>query len=213
MLALALTSCGDGEQTAAAGSAGQASPSPAITTASAATPPSPTAPVPTTPESTRAAPPCEQNKAWSSNETVKWVTEMVKFDSASNFAFGLYSTAGTVCRAVPVQLEIWKVALANEFGGVRFDMKSIFRKQISLDGRRVITVKTPELPSGTCTGSIIAVYVGKPLRTNELPKTMEIFGGAISADVKFRSTRIAYSVGSMPTPAPGLTPNNGLPGC
>ncbi|WP_125812253.1 hypothetical protein [Actinoplanes sp. ATCC 53533] len=92
-------------------------------------------------------------------------------------------------------------------------MKSIFRKQISLDGRRVITVKTPELPSGTCTGSIIAVYVGKPLRTNELPKTMEIFGGAISADVKFRSTRIAYSVGSMPTPAPGLTPNNGLPGC
>lgn len=65
----------------------------------------------------------------------------------------------------------------------------------------------------TCTGSIIAVYVGKPLGANELPKKMEIFGGAINADVKFRSNRIAYSVGSMPTPAFGLDPNDGLPGC
>jgi len=210
VLALALTGCGDQERTTVAGQTSQVSPAPTSTTA----PPTltPTTPTPTTPTAKPTTPPCNQNKGWSSGETLKWVKSMVKIDNNSDIALGLYSTAGTVCKAIPVQVEFWQVGLSD--AGKTFDMKSVLRKQVALDGRRVITVQTPaNLKQDDCSGTITAVYVGKPLRTAELPQQMDIYNQAAGADVKFRSNRIAYQIAAMPTPEFGLDTNDFLADC
>lgn len=205
LLGLALTGCNEPERTVAAEPAGGASSSPTVTTStptSVASTPAPTTPTPTKPApTTPAAPQCQQNKGWSRKQTVEWVTAVTDTDSLGGIAVGENATAAIVCQKVQIQVEFWKVTFT---GGVKISyvIKSVRRKQLSIDGNRAFTVKLPaDFSSGACTGTMLAVYVGKPLRAAELPATLDIPTGATTlSDVKFRSDRIAYSIGSFPIP-------------
>jgi hypothetical protein len=182
-LALVLAGCSGSDETAV-GPAATAATSAASTPASAA---------PTTPSPL----PCQQTAAWSQTQTVNWVRAMTQTDSPGNVVLGKNTAVASVCKGVPIQVEFWNVVLTSFGGSVSYTMHSAQRKQVSIDGRRTVTVKTPkDFVARDCGGTLTAVYVGKPLTEAELPTTLE--DAMVGGTVEFQTDRVAFSEARMP---------------
>ncbi|MET8677967.1 hypothetical protein ABZW18_10330 [Streptomyces sp. NPDC004647] len=139
---------------------------------------------------------------------------------------------GPLCKPITVQVEFWRLTYtAAERGPVTggglgaasprpnyyFDMAVMKRKQVRFDGRKEHSIPLPERVRAVkltpCTGSLIAVSVGGPLKEKELPKDISTFirdGVTDSEDVKFRTRRVAEYGLTAPS-APQVCGPDGTP--
>ncbi|MFI7541028.1 hypothetical protein [Actinoplanes sp. NPDC049599] len=188
VLALVLAGCSSTEQPAA----GSAATATAVTSAPAASSPAPSRSV------APSARPCQRTTAWSQTQTLNWVRAMSETDSSSNVVLGGNDDVDDLCKGLAVQVEFWRVDLTSFVGNASFELKSVLRKQVTIDGRRTVTIKPPKnFSARECTGILTAVYVGKPLTEAELPTELDPAGMAGKA-VEFDTDRVAYSVAGMP---------------
>lgn len=169
---------------------------PAPVTAPAVPPP----PAVTTAASSPAASPtpatCKDTKGWSADDTLSWVRQQVTYKIPGNVELGTPGRIDFVCKPIGLQVQFWNVKVSTALGTVSYVMPSSQRKQISFDGRRPMTVKTPnDLQSTDCGGFVMAVYTGAPLTDDELPESIDFSG---LKDVKFRSDRVAYVFSQLP---------------
>jgi hypothetical protein len=187
-LALVLAGC-SGDQEKAAGS-----PAPTVAVASS---PVASASVSASPAPSSPAP-CQETKNWSERQTVNWVRAMFGTDSSNNVVFGQNKAVATVCKGVPVKVEFWRVVLTNSVTNVSYTVKSAQRSQVSIDGRRPVTVKAPKnFEARDCAATLTAVYLGKPLTENELPGKLDVEGPS-GGPAEFNTDRVAQSVLIMP---------------
>jgi hypothetical protein len=117
---------------------------------------------------------------------------------------------GPLCETVTVQVEFWKLTYGSAGAGEHttsateappdhyFDMDSVKRTELRVDGRKELLVKPPEkLYAGdrsVCAGALVAVYVGKPLKSKQLPEQISTGSVGVSiggGDVEFRTERVA----------------------
>ncbi|MBB4764479.1 hypothetical protein ACFQFC_09750 [Amorphoplanes digitatis] len=122
---------------------------------------------------------------------------MSETDPSNNVLLGKNRAVATLCKGMPVQVEFWNVVLTSVAGRVTYELGSGQRKQVTVDGRRPVTVKAPKnFGARDCGGTLTAVYVGKPLAENELPSALDVEQASGAAE--FNTDRVAYSAAVMP---------------
>ncbi len=227
-VALLTVGCsGDGDGT----DASAATPSATGTATAAPTTPSAT-PSPLYPTNAKG---CHPNGKWTTEQVVRWVRIAADAPAAGvdtskdpvTIDESMQGYSGPLCETVTVQVEFWKLT----YGGAGqyttsatgappdyyFDMDSVKRTELRVDGRKEQLVKTPErLYAGdrsVCVGALVAVYVGRPLKSKELPEQISTGSGVLSiagGDVKFRTDRVAEYQLSPPA-APNVCSPEGKP--
>ncbi|MEV6649797.1 hypothetical protein [Streptomyces sp. NPDC051219] len=220
--ALLAAGCSGGD-----GGASAAEPPAATTTAAPVTPTeSPSPPYPT------AAKGCHPNRAWTPKEAVEWVrleaeppADNTTAEKGVRIRRALPGYDGPLCEPVTIQVEFWRLTYGAADGRPQrtpdpteppadyyFDMASVKRTQLRIDGRQEHLVPLPDklyaADRSVCVGALVAVYVGKPLTVKELPEHIST-GGYID-NVEFRSERVAEDEVLPPT-APQVCSPEGKP--
>jgi hypothetical protein len=186
VLALVLAGCGKQERGAVAGPVG-------------ATESTPTAPVSLPSLTTPAAPVCASTKGWTSADVGEWAQDLIRTDAPNKITFRSDSVADDLCQAVKIQVEFWRVDFKT-FTQTTYEMTSVLRKQVSLDGKKEVTVAAPKgFARGACRGTILAAYPGKPMSDTELPDSISASGYSGKSEHFFlKSDRVFYTFSSMP---------------
>ncbi|MET8153312.1 hypothetical protein ACIBSW_19380 [Actinoplanes sp. NPDC049668] len=184
-LALVLAGC--------SGGADQTSADPPATATAVASSPVASAPASSAPAEAQ----CQQTTYWSKQQTINWVRALSETDPSNNVLLGKDRAVATICKGMPVQVEFWDVVLTSIAGRVSYELKPAQRKQVTVDGRKLVTVKAPkDFRADGCGGTLTAVYVGKPLTENELPAALDVEQASSTAE--FNSERVAFSAATMP---------------
>jgi len=213
---------GGGDDTAAVGD-----PTPSATEVTESPTPSPTPPYPT------GASGCHDNKGWTTAESVDWVrldVDTPKQNSGSgNLEFSsIPGYLGPLCHKITVQVEFWKLVYGVANGGGEklsdgsrpdyyFDIRRVKRVEVRADAGSERNIAVPKSlyadDRSPCVGALLTVTVGKPLKSKELPKEVEV-GGTQDAwgteTVEFRSKRVADYELSEPS-APQVCSPDGRP--
>lgn len=188
-LAVVPAGCGGGTRDVASPSGGpSAASAPAVSTPTApATTSSPTPAPARTTVSPAAPPPCRQSKGWSQEQTADWLRSIV---DVSTTAVEISQSTPELCGSVTMQVEFFKVTFTPAGAEYAFDIKSVKRTRVTVDGRRFATVEAPEdLTVGRCATVLATAYVGVPLRPSELPTYIDDIAG-LSPKVYFDSERL-----------------------
>ncbi|WP_328980339.1 hypothetical protein [Streptomyces canus] len=198
---------------------------------------------PTTPSATPSPPyptnakGCHPNGEWTTEQATDWVRIAADAPDAGvdtskdpvTIHESVEGYSGPLCETVTVQVEFWKLTYGSAGAGERttsateappdyyFDMDSVKRTELRVDGRKELLVKPPEkLYAGdrsVCVGALVAVYVGKPLKSKELPEQISTESGGLNiygGDVEFRTERVAEYELSPPA-APHVCSPEGKP--
>jgi hypothetical protein len=193
VLALALPGCGNPARDAAANPAGTAtsvpasSPSPALSPSPDDLPETPTEPA------------CLRAKGWTSAEVGKWAKELIRTDAPGKLTFSSDGYGDKLCQPVKIQVQFWRVDFTTSTQ-TTYELTSVLRKQVSVDGRKTVTVAAPKgFSRGSCRGTILAAYPGGPLSDTELPDRLYASGYSGRSDHFFlKSDRVFYTFISMP---------------
>lgn len=180
---------------------------------------------------------CHPNGGWTTEQVVSWVRIGADVPAAGvdtskdpvTIDESVEGYSGPLCETVTVQVEFWKLTYGSAGAGeyttsatgappdYYFDMDSVKRTELRVDGRKEHLVKTPErLYAGdrsVCAGALVAVYVGRPLKSKELPEHISTESGGLNisgGDVKFRTERVAEYELSPPA-APHVCSPEGKP--
>ncbi|WP_257041658.1 hypothetical protein [Streptomyces sp. TLI_55] len=224
MVVLFSAGCSGGDDTSAYGDA-----TPSATTEVTESPtPSPTPPYPTD------ASGCHDNKGWTTAESVDWVRLDVDTPQQNSGSDGLEFSSipgylGPLCHKITVQVEFWKLLYGVADGdrggklsdGTRpdyyFDIRRVKRVEVRADADGERTIALPKSlyakDRSPCVGALLTVTVGKPLKSKELPKEVDVGGTQDIWDrkeVKFRSERVADYELSEPS-APQVCSPDGRP--
>jgi len=193
VLALALAGCGKQERSAVAGPADATESVPAATVSPPSFSPSPAEP--TTP----AEPVCVSAKGWTATEVGKWAQDLVQTDAPNKITFTPTYLVDELCQAVKIQVEFWRVDFET-ITETTYEMTSVLRKQVSLDGKKTVTVAAPKgFSRGSCRGTVLAAYVGKPMSSAELPDSISAGGYSGKSENLFpNGDRVFYTFSSMP---------------
>ncbi|WP_326659621.1 hypothetical protein [Streptomyces canus] len=218
---------GDGTDASAATPSGTGTATAAPTTPSA----TPSPPYPTNAKG------CHPNGEWTTEQATDWVRIAADapdagVDTSKNpvtIHESVEGYSGPLCETVTVQVEFWKLTYGSAGAGEHttsateappdyyFDMNSVKRTELRVDGRKELLVKPPEkLYAGdrsVCVGALVAVYVGKPLKSKELPEQISTESGGLNiygGDVEFRTERVAEYELSPPA-APHVCSPEGKP--
>jgi hypothetical protein len=198
---------------------------------------------------------CYDDRHWSTKDAIGWAKlEETMPDGSGPLAVRFTAIKpgydGPLCRPLTLRVQFWKVTYAatgtsrttttagtggSGSGSAKspdfyFTIRSMKLVTLHWDGRSPKSVPFPKgffsSDRSPCVGGIAATYVGKPLTSRELPKTLTSGGGILaSPDAVFRTSRIVDHQWSPPSspqscdergrPVPGLaspTPTaNGVP--
>ncbi|MEU9327562.1 hypothetical protein AB0D91_27740 [Streptomyces canus] len=228
-VALLTAGCsGDGDGTYASAA------TPSVTGTATAAPTTPSA-TPSPPYPTNAKG-CHPNGEWTTEQARSWVRIHDDVPAAgvntSKDPVTIDESVegyGPLCKTVTVQVEFWKLTYGSAGAGEHtpgateappdyyFDMDSVKRTELRVDGRKELLVKPPEkLYAGdrsVCVGALVAVYVGRPLKSKELPEQISTGSEGVSiggGDVDFRTERVAEYELSPPA-APQVCSPEGKP--
>ncbi|WP_328747074.1 hypothetical protein OHT57_15955 [Streptomyces sp. NBC_00285] len=189
--------------------------------------PSPSPPYPT------GASGCHDNTGWSAEQTKDWVRllmdtpkENYQGDEVTLLSVPGY---GPLCRKITVQVEFWKLVYGvatvtdndrlsdGRRADYYFDIRHVKRVELRVDGSVDRTVLPPASfdakDRSPCEGALLSITVGKPLKSKELPKEVDVGGREDSwgrATVDFRSERVADHELSEPS-APQVCSPEGKP--
>ena len=177
---------------------------------------------------------CHSNKGWTTEESMEWVQRVVNtpkenYDGDGLKVVSLPGYNGPLCQKITVQVEFWKLVygVANRADGKRlsdgarpdyyFDIRRVKRIELHVDASAEQKIALPTSLYATdrspCVGALVSVAVGKPLKSKELPKEVQVGGSEdISgrATVDFRSKRVADYELSEPS-APQVCSPDGKP--
>ncbi|MFC4068626.1 hypothetical protein [Actinoplanes subglobosus] len=186
-LAVVPVGCGGTRDAASPNGGPSATSAPAVATPTApATTSSSPAPARTTVSPT-APPPCRQSRGWSQEQTADWLSDIV---DVSTTAVEISPSTPELCDPVTMQVEFFKVTFTPAGADYEFDIKSVKRTRVTVEGRRFATVEAPEdLTVGRCATVLATAYVGAPLRPSELPSYIDDIAG-LSPKVYFDSERL-----------------------
>jgi hypothetical protein len=206
VLTLAVASCGAEKRFSTA------RPIASVPTATPSLPPLPPLPEysPLMPEGT--TPACVSPKGWTNDDVKKWAVDLIQTDAPNKITFTSDNYfAPRLCQPVTVQVEFWRVDFTT-FVHTTYDMTSVLRKRVSVDGKKTVTVNAPKgFTRNTCRGTILVAYAGKPLSSGELPESLRADGysGRLESLTNsfWNSDRVFYTFRSMPQistrPSPG----------
>jgi len=198
VLALALAGCGEQERSAVAGPAASV-PAATVSSPSLTLSPSPADKLPT---SLSAVPPlltCESTKGWTSADFGEWAKDLIRTDAQNKITFTSDYLVDELCQPVKIQVEFWRVDFTT-MTQTTYELTSVLRKQLSLDGKKTVVVAAPKgFSRGSCRGTILAAYVGKPLSSTELPDSISASGYSGKSEHFFlKGDRVFYTFTSMP---------------
>lgn len=220
---------GDGDGTDASAA------TPSLTGTATAAPTTPSA-TPSPPYPTNAKG-CHPNGEWTTEQIMRWVRIAADAPAAGvdtskdpvTIDESVAGYTGPLCETVTVQVEFWKLTYGSGGAGENttgateappdyyFDMDSVKRTELRVDGRKEHLVKPPErLYAGdrsVCVGALVAVYVGRPLKRKELPEQISTDSGGLNiggGDVEFRTERVSEYELSPPA-APHVCSPEGKP--
>lgn len=198
---------------------------------------------PTTPSATPSPPyptnakGCHPNGEWTTEQIMSWVRIAADAPAAGvdtskdpvKIVESVAGYTGPLCETVTVQVEFWKLTYGSAGAGgytpgateappdYFFDMDSVKRTELRVDGRKEHLVKPPEKlyadDRSVCVGALVAVYVGRPLKSKELPEQISTESGGLNiagGNVKFRTDRVAEYQLSPPA-APHVCSPEGKP--
>lgn len=186
-LVLVLAGCTGADRTAAG--------SPATSPAPPSSPVAST-PVPATPSTSPSVRPCQPTKAWTQTHALNWVRAVARTDLYRNVVLDRDNAPATLCQGMAVQVEFWNVVLSSLGTLTSFTLRPAQRKQVTIDGRRTVTVKAPkDFEARDCGGILTAVYLGKPLTESELPSSLPDVN---AGPVEFNTDRVAISLVILP---------------
>ncbi|MBB1255600.1 hypothetical protein H3146_19900 [Streptomyces sp. OF3] len=211
-----------------------ASPTTAPTTTSA-TPTltaEPSPPYPTGPDG------CHENRGWKPEKAAGWLR--LRFRGPQNTAAGdpekvqltkaVEGYSGPLCRPLTVQVEFWRLVhgMPDRSAGrpsdatgpdpdYYFSAESVSRVELRVDGGKEHHVPLPKSLYGAdardaCTGALLAVYAGPPLRATEMPEEITLSDASVwrRGAAGFRTKRVAdYEV--VPPSAPRVCGPDGTP--
>ncbi|MER5182780.1 hypothetical protein ABT009_31255 [Streptomyces sp. NPDC002896] len=141
---------------------------------------------------------CRENGDRTAKEQARWLRQTVSFPGGTTRQGAVALTGSRdaaddvpLCAPVTVRVEFWKLTLTT----AGTDVASVQRTRLRTDGRRDHSLSLPPTLSArqrdVCTGVLIAAYVGKPLTEAELPEDIGRAALAGSAEIAFRSDRVA----------------------
>ncbi|MDX6316258.1 MAG: hypothetical protein QOF44_5722 [Streptomyces sp.] len=177
---------------------------------------------------------CHPTGNWTQKEAAAWVQlQDTVFHKAVDgikdkvqFSKSLKGYDGPLCEPVTVQVQFWTITYGSATGAETtsatgsppdyyFSMRSLKRTELRIDGREDHDVYMPKSfyagDRSPCVGTLLAVYVGKPLTSKELPTDID-FGDSYLAtnSATFPTKRVADSELSPPS-APNVCDPNGKP--
>jgi hypothetical protein len=173
-VALLTAGCsGDGDGTDASAA------TPSVTGIATAAPTTPSAtPSPPYPTSAKG---CHPNGGWTTEQAMRWVriaanapaagVDTSKDPVAIHESVGGYT--GPLCETVTVQVEFWKLTYGSAGAGEHTTSATEAPPDYYFDMDSVLLYAGDR---SVCVGALVAVYVGKPLKSKELPE--QISSGA-----------------------------------
>jgi hypothetical protein len=187
VLALALAGCGKQDRGAVA--------SPAEVTESA---PTAFSPSPTDEPTLPPEPVCVSAKGWTNADIGKWAQDLIQTDVPNKITFTPNYLVDELCQAVKIQVEFWRVDFQT-ITETTYEMTSVLRKRVSLDGKKTVTVAAPKgFSRGTCRGTVLAAYAGEPMSSDGLPDSLSANGYSGKSQIFLKGDRVFYTFSSMP---------------
>lgn len=177
---------------------------------------------------------CHDNKGWTTTESVDWVKLDVDTPQQNSSSGDLEFSSmpgylGPLCHKITVQVEFWKLVYGVADGddgeslsdGTRpdyyFDIRRVKRVELRTDASSERKIALPKSlyadDRSPCVGALLTITVGKPLKSKELPKEVEVGGTKDIWDrdtVEFRTKRVADYELSEPS-APQVCSPDGKP--
>ncbi|MEV7340290.1 hypothetical protein [Streptomyces sp. NPDC093544] len=178
---------------------------------------------------------CHPNAGWTPKEESAWLM-LRAYTPDENWYDGpdtvrisaaVAGSSGPLCEPLTVQVEFWELTYGSAAGQTSatggaeqapdyyFDMRSVQRTELRVDGRKEHLVEQPKKlyadDRSVCTGALLAIYSGKPLTSEELPENINT-GDNINprGDVDFNADRVATYELSAPS-APHVCSPEGIP--
>ena len=190
VLVLVLAGCGKQDHSAVASPAG-------VTESATVSPPAPS-PSPTDEPTPPPEPVCVSAKGWTNADIGKWAQDLIQSDAPNKITFAPNYLVDELCQAVKVQVEFWRVDFRT-ITETTYEMTSVRRKQVSLDGKKTVTVAAPKgFSRGTCRGTVLAAYAGEPMSSDGLPDSLSANGYSGKSQIFLKGDRVFYTFSAMP---------------
>lgn len=152
---------------------------------------------------------CRANSGWTARDQAAWLRPAVSFspDAVILAGIGDAHDGAPLCRPVTVRVEFWRLTARS----TDVQVTSVQRTRLRTDGRDDHRIGLPPALDArgrdACTGVLMAAYTGTPLTGKDLPENLARAVPDRSADLDFRTERIAAHR-LIPPSAPGACPGD-----